>query len=353
MQILAIVLLTSGCGRKTRPVPPQTILPEKISTLAYQADETGVTLTWNWPVRSEQGGKIRKLSHFLIEKAGYPRNDFCRECPIRYERHFTVEGGQIPTEKKNRQVQFQDHELKPGYHYIYRVSSSMGWNVISEPSEPIDFAWETPLAAPERVAAIAGDTLIHIKWHAVSRDIEDFPVTGNVQYLVYRSSEEDNYSPVTDLISSTEFDDRRVSNGLVYRYKIMAIRENGGLGRFSEIIAVKPADMTPPPTPGGLKAIQTSDGVSLIWDPVVMGDLAGYKIFRRKSFQPPKPEQKTVEQDLEYKEIGSVLSPAISFTDHNLPKDIEAWHYAVSSFDMAEPPNLSPLSWEVKIKREQ
>ena len=63
-QIIALLLVAligvSGCGKKTRPVPPDTVLPAPITDLSYQLDEKGVTLAGG---QGELTGKIVRIAH--------------------------------------------------------------------------------------------------------------------------------------------------------------------------------------------------------------------------------------------------------------------------------------------------
>ncbi|MBU0482076.1 MAG: hypothetical protein KKG47_13340 [Proteobacteria bacterium] len=352
--ILSAGLLLGSCGRKTRPVPPQSVVPARITDLRAQADDTGITLSWSWPDRTEQGGRLKSLSHFLVEKAVYRADESCRECPIAYSKAARITGGTLPADAAGRRASFRDLELQPGHRYYYRVFSSMGWNVVSLPSDPVSQVWRIPLASPAGFTANAGDGIVSLSWQAVNTDIDGQTQTGTIAYRIYRTSGDGQPVPLGEPMSGTEYHDRRVVNGTRYRYLVMATHAEGGGGRFSELVEATPSDLTPPPAPRGLKAIRTSDGTSLFWDPVFAEDLAGYLVFRRNAYRAPEPGREAKEeQDLDYIEIGSVKTPATSFTDHHLPEPGSTWNYTVKSFDTANPPNLSPFSWEVKIKRER
>ncbi|MFO7605141.1 MAG: fibronectin type III domain-containing protein [Desulfurivibrionaceae bacterium] len=141
MLVLAAVL--SACGKKTAPIPPQAIIPLPITDLTHQLDDSGVTLSWSAPVRSEQGRRLPEIDSYLIERAEYALADFCKNCPVRYTEVGVIAGEDDPA-GWGENLTFRDEELKAGHIYYYRVKSKVGWRVISRPSEPVRFEWRPP-----------------------------------------------------------------------------------------------------------------------------------------------------------------------------------------------------------------
>jgi len=139
--VLAVVL--SSCGKKTAPIPPRAIIPLPITDLAHQLDDSGVTLSWSPPARSEQGHRLPKIDSYLIERAEYALADFCKNCPVRYTEIGVITGEDDPA-GWGETLTYRDEKLKDGHIYYYRVKTKVGWRVISRPSEPVRFEWRAP-----------------------------------------------------------------------------------------------------------------------------------------------------------------------------------------------------------------
>jgi len=139
--LLACWALFASCGKKTPPIPPQAIIPAPVADLSYRLDDRGVTLLWSPPKRSEQGEKLPRIDSFLVEKAEYDLDGFCKNCPVRYTEFGSVTGDDAAA-SNNEKITYRDESLQPGNIYYYRVKTKIGWRVISRPSEPVSFEWQ-------------------------------------------------------------------------------------------------------------------------------------------------------------------------------------------------------------------
>lgn len=91
-------------------------------------------------------------------------------------------------------------------------------------------------------------------------------------------------------------------------------------------------EYVPPAVPTGLTAVQDYDSVICTWNANSEGDLAGYKVYR------------SLQVSLPYWElIGTVTAPETTFVDTNINAG-DIYHYAVTAFDDAFPPNESVYS---------
>ncbi len=80
--LLAILLAAGGCGRKTAPLPPQSVVPKAIDDLRYRLDDKGVELIWSYPQRSVQGERLDAIEKFEIYRAVVAPADYCSGCPL-------------------------------------------------------------------------------------------------------------------------------------------------------------------------------------------------------------------------------------------------------------------------------
>lgn len=333
---LLLGLLSLSCGKKTAPVPSQAIPPAPINSLSYELDEKGVTLNWSLPATTGPGTLSTKTEGFLVERAAYPLEGFCPDCPLRYEAIANIPAQEDPQLKYS----YYEERLKAGYIYYYRIKTAMGWRFSGTSSKAINFTWQEPLATPTSLEATAGDGLVSLKWQPPAVDLEGKTIGEPLRYQVYRSVADNNFHPVGKLLTTPAFQDRQVINRVSYQYRVKASRLSGGSGAASDIVETTPQDSTAPPPPEGLEAIRLPQSIRLTWDPSAAEDLAGYQIFRRSEEE--SEQTATI--------IGRVIAPLTTFVD-TPPGHAQVWYYTVKAFDRSTPPNISPFSAEIKTER--
>ncbi|MCF6290708.1 MAG: hypothetical protein L3J03_06920 [Desulfobacterales bacterium] len=148
--MLALALLLVGCGRKTLPVPPQGLLPAPISDLAYTLDADGVTLTWSYPMRLENGEPLDQVDGFELIRAVMPEKDGCAGCPIPFQgpEKIPVRAlNEAGTGSGPARVSYHLPLDRPGHRYTFKVRSfrSGVWRS-SRDSNTVSFVW--PAATP-------------------------------------------------------------------------------------------------------------------------------------------------------------------------------------------------------------
>lgn len=337
---LAVLVGAGGCGKKTPPVPPQSAVPAPVSDLAIEADPEGVTLAWSWPRLTEKGASLRRVNEFTVERAEHAAKDFCAECPQLYQVVASLEGGVLPDQPETVRLTWRDQNLRPGYHYSYRIRSSLGWRVVSAPSAPVGLAWQAPLLPPTELVAKSGEREVRLSWQPPERDRAGQTVAEPLRYQVQRSEAGQPFRPLATALPGPDYTDQGVRSGVAYRYRVRAARSAGGPGEFGPELAVTPLDLTPPPVPFGLACVVSGESARLFWEPMTGEDLAGFLIFRRRQLP---------ETTGDFELIGQVDGRASNFADPLPLKEAgEVRHYAIKSHDRAEPPNTSEFSREVK-----
>ncbi len=136
-------------------------------------------------------------------------------------------------------------------------------------------------AAPTGVTALAGDALVSLAWNASSED--DF-----ASYLIYRSTDNSNYTNILSTDSVAYTDTGRV-NLTTYYYFITALDTYGNASSSSAVVYAQPytEDATVPAAPAGVYGrLSASAQFEVNWSTVtcnedgsVCTDLAGYSIF--------------------------------------------------------------------------
>ena len=339
---LVALLALSGCGKKTRPVPPDTVMPAPISDLSYQLDEKGVTLNWSYPRATVQGDRLPyRIEKFELLRAVIPIKDYCADCPIPFGPSIEIRAESSDKGK----VFYEETLLRPNHRYVYRVRSKAGWFVSSGDSNTVSVVWDTPLLAPQNFMAEEGDKAITLRWHAPAGLLDGTPVADPIRYQVSRST--DGGETFTEmpggLREGLDFTDKGLRNGKAYIYKVRAIRLHAGTmaaGMTSEPLTATPRDLTPPAPPQKVRAVASATGVKIIWETVAEPDLAGFRIYRRAAkSSTPEP-------------IGQVDGAGLSFEDTKVPKGTGLWYYSVTAFDQARPANESTPSMEATYSEE-
>ncbi|MDH3359364.1 MAG: fibronectin type III domain-containing protein [Desulfobulbaceae bacterium] len=232
--LLIFFLTPAGCGRKTPPVPPTTILPTEITDLHHQLDEKGVTLTWTAPTKTVKGDKLDQIDGFELLRAVVSDDDYCEGCPINFGHPIKI-NKTMPGHK----VHYQETVLRPGYHYIYQVRTKLGWHHASKGSNIITFAWNTLLSPVKNLTAVAGDHKINLSWQAPASLIDGTRIDIPVTYQIYRSVAGAEFTPLGPALPETTYTDVSVQNNTRYTYKIQPLSKKS-VGMMS-----KPAQAMP------------------------------------------------------------------------------------------------------------
>jgi len=330
--LLVISLLITGCGRKTPPVPPETVLPTPISDLRQQLDEHGVTLIWTAPSRTVQGDKLARIDGFELLRAVVGEDDYCEGCPINFGRPIKISPDEIlPGDK----VRYREAVLRPGYHYFYKVRTKLGWYYASDDSNIISFAWNTLISPDTNITAMAGDRKITLSWQAPTTLIDRTPITDTLRHQIYRSVAGAEFVPLGPPVATNTFTDVSVQNGTRYFYKVQPLSKNS-VGMMSASAQGRPRDLTPPAPPRDVTAVRSPTGIKILWQQTAESDLAGYRIYRRRGDK----SEPTL--------IGKVRGGVLMFLD-TTPTSPATWYYSVTAYDSASPANESSSFNEAEL----
>lgn len=334
------LLALGGCGYKDKPIPPQQAVPKAIGDLQVELDETGATLTWNYPKKTVAGNDVEEIDSFALYRAEVPAKTFCPTCPVPYEKPIVVPGGALPP-GAGRTATHTITDLRPGHHYFFKVRSKTGWWSESQDSNEVSFIWQTPPKTPEGLTAIGGDGKNTLQWQAVSQLRDATPLATPVRYQLYRSVDGGEFAKLGEPLAANAYTDETVENGRTYAYKVQAVPLSsaasleGGRSGMSAEVQANPQDRTPPPVPKRVEGIRADAGVKIFWDQVEGRDLAGYRIYRRTAGE----TKATL--------VGEVNLPQNMFTDAKAPGG--PLFYSVSSFDTQSPANESARSTELRL----
>jgi hypothetical protein len=336
---LILLLALGGCGFKTLPVAPQTVVPTAITDLRYELSEKGVTLFWSYPIETISGDDLTEIANFVLYRAVMPADSYCDTCPIPFGKPIALPGGALPGEGR-KTATYEATLLRPGNLYFFKVRSTTGWLAESADSNLVSFIWQIPPMAPTDLTVEVKDSAVVMNWQPVTAHIDGTSVTEPVRYQVSRSLGGASFENIGEAVVDTEFTDTSVSNGRKYFYRVQAVTvyDKGTVGGgFSESIAATPVDQTPPAPPADVKAVHTASGIKIFWNSVQDNDLKGYRIYRRLpgNSVPVK--------------VGEVSAQFTLYDDQSAPENAVRLFYSVSSIDGNNPPNESVSSPEVMI----
>jgi hypothetical protein len=347
LAISSIILISlAGCGFKDHPVPPQQVIPLPISDLSYKLDESGVTLSWSYPSRTVTSRDIVDISSFKIYRAVMSPDDYCSTCPVPFAAPLIIPGHASPDkDQKQKKVVYKASLLRPGNIYLFKVRSMGGWWAESKDSNIVSFYWQIPPMAPTKLTAIPKDSGITLSWQPTVSKLDNSPISGTIQYQVYRSVDDNRFRPRGQPLTETSFIDNDTINHKEYFYKVQALSvypEGVVGGGKTGSISASSIDLAPPPVPAGIRVISTGGGVRIFWEPVKAVDLQKYLVYRRSC------GEKTA------KLIGTVNAPFAMYMDSEISEKSRldsVIFYSVSSVDNSTPGNESRRSAEIEVRR--
>ncbi len=336
----ASLLFAGGCGFKNHPVPPDTVVPETIKDLRFDADAKGVKLSWSFPIETIKGSEIKDLASFSLYRAEVPLKDYCAGCPIPFAEPLQQPGGVTMEDGKKRRAVYELTGLRTGYKYFFKVRSRTSWFAESADSNIITFVWNIPARAPEGLTAKAGNGQVVLSWQRVTALQDGSPLDKPLQYQILRSAGGKEFEKIGVVEKGTSFIDRKVANKQKYAYQVQSQLKIGSEiigGGTSQPVSTLSVDRTPPDAPTGVMAIGTDMGIKIFWEKSPEEDLGGYRVYRRSA-------QGTVAEL-----IGDVQPVYTIFVDKKATGDVR-YFYSITAIDQATPANESKKSAEATTR---
>jgi hypothetical protein len=144
---LALAALSSACGRKTMPKPPELVAPKPVGELSLATQTNGILVRWSRPTEYADGTTMRDLGGFVVERNRYnsPFTEIAR-VPVTDQGRF----------QRAKRFDYVDSQLLPGATYHYRVVAYTTDNYYSSPSDAAEITWNgsspSPSPAPSPAA---------------------------------------------------------------------------------------------------------------------------------------------------------------------------------------------------------
>jgi predicted small lipoprotein YifL len=133
-------LFLASCGLKGPPLPPEAVVPERVTDLKVKLTDGGVALIWTMPTANTDGTGLADLVGFKVLRKDVPDKDVdCPPCTGKYEEiaDFTLS---VPGKAviAGGAVLFTDASLSPSITYTYVVVSYNSAGSFSKTSNPVD-----------------------------------------------------------------------------------------------------------------------------------------------------------------------------------------------------------------------
>ena len=344
--VLSAMTLLAGCGVKAPPQPARFMLPARVQTLRYHFNEDGhLVIHFQAPIKNRLGKPLDDLGGFYIDRSeNRLQPGFCPGCPVSYSRRIRLEAKPPEKEKEvwGGTYQFID-KLSSGYVYHYRCFAHDAKGRF----DPTQFRtlviyYDSPSRPSDAVQGKPDDRQVTLSWPPPDRLVDGRPIRDLVGYNIYRRTGEESWTRLNadKPWPLSVFEDRQVINGVTYQYRIRAVRRFHATlieGASSTVVAVAPADLTPPPPPVNLVGVSTETGVRLRWQPVDAPDLAGYHVYRM------------AERETRYKRLTRTIVKEATYLDETVGKG-QWYHYRLTAVDQAESANESVPGQEISIQ---
>ena len=320
--LVGFMATLAGCGYKTNPLPPQTVVPEAINDLSYVLEAEDAMLSWTYPDEAVNGRDLEEILSFDLYRAEVPISDLCNSCPIPFGAPQELPGG-VVLEREPTRGEHVSGMLRSGNKYFFKITSRTGRLAASDDSNIISFVFHTPAAAPANLTGMGKNDDIVLNWRPVTSLADGSKTLLPVRYQVMRSTDGKNFEAVGPILNDTGYVDRDVERGKTYYYRVKSwlVFEGETVdGATSNQVAANVADKVAPTKVLGVTVVASTSNVRIFWNGVDAPDLAGYRIYRR------------MHDETVAKMIGEVTGTRTIFVDQNIETET-GMYYSVSAFD--------------------
>ena len=322
--------LAGGCGKKGPPLPPTArgpLPPQRVT-----ARQVGDTVEVRLDVPAVRGDRVSQQPvRAELVRVTYPGGNAPAADPDAFRRRgVQVAAVQRDLERGERLLLVDRgvEALATGSdgrvaRYAVRLRDRR-----SRPSALVvapDLELQPVVPPPGGLTATPTADGVRLTWNAGSDEARRFNL--------YRS---DPGTPAVETpmnaqpLADGEYLDESVEIGKNYRYEVRTVLAPGQPYRESapgEPVLVLAADRFPPAPPDGLVAVAEGGAVRLFWNPGTDRDLAGYRVYRRRTGG-------------EWARVGASLIVQATFVDSEV-RPGERLAYRVTALDRIDPPNES------------
>lgn len=286
------MLVLVACGKRGDPHPPVPIIPKATTDLVVAQRGAKVLLSWGYPALTTAGKNLSNIRRIVVYRVTEP-NAASPLTPVQFVKLRTkvdsIEGANLPAASEGSLLTFED---TPQFHSSDGRPVRLTYAVVTEgpnatgdlsnlaPIVPLD----VPVPPPALTATPKAEGVV-LTWTAPATSITSKAKPALTGYNVYRLGEgqtlTDQTKPVnTAPVSATTYTD--VPPYAKFTYVVTAVAAPHIESDPSAPATVTFKDLTPPPAPQNVSLLIETKAVRLVWDPVQVPDLAGYRVWRRE-----------------------------------------------------------------------
>ena len=140
LRVVAALAVLASCGRKSAPVAPELVRPKAPGALSASSISDGIRLVWQRPLSYTSGHRMNDLGRFLIERSVGEDGEFVRVGELEMDDRMRF--------RKERRLEWVDHDVTLGQLYRYRVTSETLDEYRSRPAGPVSIRHHEPAPAP-------------------------------------------------------------------------------------------------------------------------------------------------------------------------------------------------------------
>jgi hypothetical protein len=356
--VLAVLLALPGCGKRLDPLPPILVVPARPEPLGVVQEGSDVVVRFPFPSKTAQGDPLTALRKVTIYREVQPVREgvVLPAAPTgpareREEKEFRARSVVVAELSRDElddltvggDVLYRD-SLLPLYrekrlgrvHLRYAVTATREKKLVSELSPIADIVPVIPPGRPLFLRATDEENRVCLDWLPPEEMLDGSRPAQAGAYAVYRKLAADEWyeGPIAVVKETTSYVDEGIRPGRHYLYTVRAAPTDQKpliLGPAADEVPVDTRDVFPPPAPTGFLVLREAEGVRLVWNPVLVPDLAAYRVYRKE----PGATAWT--------KVADGLKETLWFDPGRRP---EGTRYAVSAVDLSG--NESPLSEEAK-----
>jgi len=309
--LLVVSTLAAGCGKEGPPSPPVPDVPRPVSDLVVSQRENAVVLEWSYPSMTTSGKSLDSIQKIVVYRfdeelpaslaaskaetsSEVPRSialfaQLEPPTPAQFQRGGLPAGelpkASLPAYTSGTRIIFEDQPpLRSGndraMRYTYAVITE-GRKVQSDLSNLASIVPQPAPASPTRLIARMNPELVQLSWDPTTETASGEGEPFVIGYRVYRSFLGESATLLNKApVDKPTYQDRPAYGTYTYFVTAVTALEPDIESAASGTVTVEFRDMLAPPAPTNVAALVEDDAVRLIWDPVVVPDLAGYIIYR-------------------------------------------------------------------------
>ena len=140
IMVLAILIVTFGCGKKAPPVPPPEKAPPAVSDLRHQFEDGQFELSWRVPEDVVQDRE--RVAGFTVQRSKLSLGgEDCTDCPVVFTAVAEIDASDM-RHRDGQWITFAYREaLEQGFRYRYKVTAFGRGRIAGTDSKVVDFTY--------------------------------------------------------------------------------------------------------------------------------------------------------------------------------------------------------------------